>query len=120
MVAWFEIPVTNMERAVRFYREVLDVTINIQNMHGLEMGWFLSGDGSGEPLGSLMKHESYVPSQEGVLIYLSTPDIEKALSKAEKAGGEIYMSKTMISEKYGYMGIFIDTEGNRIALHASS
>lgn len=119
MVAWFEIPVTDMERAGNFYREVLGITVSIQDINGLEMGWFMPEE-DGEPSGSLMKYESYIPSREGVLIYLSTPDIKTALSKVEKAGGKVEMPKTMISEKYGYMAVFIDTEGNRIALHSNS
>ncbi|WP_224491021.1 VOC family protein [Robertkochia flava] len=120
MVAWFEIPVTQMERAQQFYETVLEISINLYNINGLKMGWF-PGDGEGAPpSGALIQHESYIPSKEGVLIYFSCPDIEKALSKVEKAGGEIYQPKTMISDEYGFMGVFIDSEGNRVALHSSS
>jgi len=31
---------------------------------------------------------------------------------------KILVPKTQISEDYGYMAMFIDTEGNRIALHS--
>ncbi|MBL7473156.1 VOC family protein [Robertkochia sediminum] len=120
MIAWFEIPVNDMERACGFYREVLEIPVEIQDVNGLQMGWFMPAGGQGEPLGSLMKYESYVPSEKGVLIYLSSPDIEKALSKVEKAGGKVMVPKTMISENYGYMGVFMDSEGNRIALHSNS
>ncbi|MCW8980376.1 MAG: VOC family protein, partial [Altibacter sp.] len=34
------------------------------------------------------------------------------------AGGKIYQKKTQISEEHGYMGAFIDSEGNRVALHS--
>ena len=120
MIAWFEIPVTDMERARKFYEEVLGVTIALHDINGLKMGWFPGAGNSEMPSGSLMQHESYVPSREGVLIYFYSDDIEKALSRVEKAGGEIYQPKTRISDEYGFMGVFIDSEGNRIALHSPS
>lgn len=120
MIAWFEIPVLDMERACAFYRNVLEIPVEIRDVNGLQMGWFMPADGQGDPLGALMKYESYVPSEQGVLIYLDSPDIKKALSKVEKAGGKVVVPKTMISEDYGYMGVFIDSEGNRIALHSNS
>lgn len=119
MVTWFEIPVKDMDRAKKFYEAVLEITITLHDFNGLKMGWFPEAGVEGVTSGSLILQESYVPSKEGVLIYFSSPDIEKALSRVEKAGGIIYQPKTMISEEYGYMGVFIDSEGNRIALHSA-
>ena len=119
MVAWFEIPVTDMNRAKEFYEGVLGIRISLHDINGLQMGWFPEAQNKGEASGSLMLHESYIPSKEGVLVYLRTDDIEAALSRVEKAGGSVYLPKTMISEEYGYMGVFIDSEGNRIALHSN-
>jgi predicted enzyme related to lactoylglutathione lyase len=56
---------------------------------------------------------------EGPLIYLNAnPDLQLVLDKIEKAGGKILVPKTQISPEYGYMAVFLDTEGNRIALHS--
>ena len=62
----------------------------------------------------------YKPSStEGPLIYLNgNPDVQLILDKIENAGGKILVPKTQISPEYGYMAIFLDTEGNRIALHS--
>ncbi len=62
----------------------------------------------------------YKPSgTDGVLLYLNAnPDVQLVLDKIEAAGGKIAMPKTEISPEYGFMAMFIDTEGNRIALHA--
>lgn len=120
MIAWFEIPVSDMDRAITFYTDVLGVKIHKQDINGLQMGWFMPADEQGPPLGSLMLHESYTPGTEGVLIYFSNPDISGTLEKVGKAGGSVFMPKTQISEEYGFMGVFIDSEGNRIALHSSS
>ncbi len=62
----------------------------------------------------------YKPSAtDGPLLYLNgNPDVNIALSRVEAAGGKILAPKTEISPGYGYMAVFIDTEGNRIALHS--
>ena len=40
MVGWFEIPVTDMNRAKRFYDTVFDISISLHDFGGLNMGWF--------------------------------------------------------------------------------
>ena len=64
--------------------------------------------------------DSHKPSAtDGPLIYLNAnPDVQHVLNKVEKAGGKILVPKTQISPEYGFMAVFIDTEGNRIALHS--
>jgi hypothetical protein len=55
---------------------------------------------------------------DGPLIYLNgNPDLQVILDRVEEAGGVVMIPKKEISPEYGYMGIFTDTEGNRIALH---
>lgn len=48
----------------------------------------------------------------------ANPDVQLVLDKVVAAGGKILVPKMEISPEYGYMGVFIDTEGNRIALHS--
>jgi uncharacterized protein len=121
VVGWFEIPVTDMPRAIRFYESVFGYTLHHQPMGELEMAWFpWSDEGQGAP-GSLVKHESaYKPSKEGTLVYFSSPtgDLLNELVKVEKAGGKIVQDKTLITEELGYMALIHDTEGNRVALHS--
>ena len=63
--------------------------------------------------------EFYQPSANGTMVYLNgNPDLQNVLDKVEAAGGSILVPKTEISPEYGYMGVFIDTEGNRIGLHS--
>ena len=55
---------------------------------------------------------------DGPLIYLNgNPDVQVFLDRVEAAGGKIVVPKMEISPEYGDMGVFLDTEGNRIALH---
>ena len=40
------------------------------------------------------------------------------MNRVEAAGGKIVQPKTQISPDIGFMALFIDCEGNRIALHS--
>jgi predicted enzyme related to lactoylglutathione lyase len=119
MVGWFEIPVTNMERAKTFYNTVFNVDIQLQDFGGVLMGWFPFVDGKKGASGSLIQNRGYIPDEKkGVLIYFSSVDVNDELSRVQRAGGNIIQPKTMISKDIGYMALFIDSEGNRIALHS--
>lgn len=117
-VAWFEVPVSNMERAKAFYEKVFDIEIQIVDLGGPVMGWFPHVGGAPGAMGSLMQYDSYVPSHEGTLVYFSCEDVDNELSRIEDAGGKIILQKKQISPEHGYMGVFEDSEGNRVALHS--
>ncbi|NRA94009.1 MAG: VOC family protein [Psychroserpens sp.] len=118
MVGWFEIPVHDMARAQKFYETVFDVQIAIHDFGGILMGWFPFDESKPGSTGTLIKQESYIPSQEGTLVYFNSQDVQKELNRVEEAGGIIYHPKTQISPEHGFMAVFIDTEGNRVALHS--
>jgi uncharacterized protein len=116
--AYFEIPVTDLDRAMRFYSSVFGCEFSREDIHGNEMALFpFNGNNSGIT-GALAKGESYKPSISGSLIYLSTVNIEDILEKVTSHGGEILFPKTAAGE-YGYVAEFKDLEGNRIALFES-
>ncbi len=120
MVGWFEIPVVDMDRAKKFYEEVFQIEIQVQDFGGTLMGWFPWDEGLHGCSGSLiLQPEWYIPNRkEGVLIYFSSDDVQNELNRVETAGGRILKPKTLISAEVGYMGLFHDSEGNRIALHS--
>jgi predicted enzyme related to lactoylglutathione lyase len=120
MISWFEIPVNDMDRAKTFYETVFEITIHVQDFGGTIMGWFPFEDNKLGAPGSLIQQQSYVPSQEGSLVYFSSDNVANQLGRIEKAGGKLIQDKTEISPEHGFMGVFIDTEGNRIALHSQS
>lgn len=119
MVGWFEIPVSDMDRAKTFYEAVFKVSIDIHDFGGMLMGWFPFSEGKEGAAGTLIKQETYIPSQEGTLVYFMSDNVQIELDRIERAGGQIYQPKTQISPEHGYMGVFIDTEGNRVALHST-
>jgi len=120
-VGWFEIPATNMDRAVKFYESVFDVKLSRNLLGPLEMAWFPDVENGMGASGSLVVNlKSYRPSQDGVLIYFTAQsgDLSNELGRVEKAGGKVLIPRTQISEEVGYMAVFTDTEGNRVALHS--
>jgi len=119
MIGWFEIPVNDMDRAKGFYDEVFNINIKAQDFGGTLMGWFPFADGKTGASGSLIKNKAYQPSDShGVLIYFSSNDVSNELDRVEAVGGKVVQPKTQISPDIGYMALFIDTEGNRMALHS--
>lgn len=118
-VGWFEIPVTNMERAIAFYEKVFACQLNRQQMQEVDMAWFPWDETQQGAGGTLVKQdEFYAPSQQGVLVYFSSEDVTKELDRVAAAGGMIQIPKTQITPEVGYMAVFTDSEGNRIALHS--
>lgn len=115
---YFEIPVTDLERAMKFYSSVFGCEFSRVNIHGNEMALFPFNGKTSGITGALAKGEIYKPSISGTLIYLSTEDIEKTLEKVKSEGGEILFPKSDAGE-YGYVAEFKDLEGNRIALFES-
>ena len=119
-VGWFEIPVKDMTRAIAFYEKVFDCSLNLQDMGDFKMAWFPweeNGKGAG---GSLVYHEQFyeISPKAGVLIYFSSQDCAIELAKVVEAGGTVQFEKRLIAPDIGYMGVFIDSEGNRIAIHS--
>lgn len=116
---WFEIPSTDFDRAVGFYETVMGATLRREKMgDGPTMAIFPYAEGGVG--GSVMEPSPHMlPSTDGVVIYLNAgPDLAGPLSRVEGAGGRITMPKTLICEEIGYMAHFIDSEGNRMALHS--
>jgi hypothetical protein len=120
VVGWFEIPVTNMERAMLFYETVFDFKLGRVQMGPLDMAGFPSVENSAGSPGSLVLSNDNKPSKEGVLIYFTafSGDVAIELGRVEKAGGKVLMPKTQITPDIGFMGVVLDTEGNRIAFHS--
>lgn len=117
-VGWFEIPTADMERAITFYETVFDCKLDQNKMGDFDMAWFPWDEEMKGAGGSLVQHEAYTPSQEGSLIYFSSEDVNIEISKVDEAGGSVLREKTEISPDIGFMALFVDTEGNRIALHS--
>ena len=114
---WFEIPVKDLGRAVKFYEKVFDVKLSLDEMGATKMAMFPFSQDVPGAAGSLVKGESCEPSHSGAVVYFSVEDIPETLLRINANGGKILAPKTDIGQ-YGCIAQFEDTEGNRLALHS--
>jgi len=118
-VFYFEIPVKDLDRAIRFYNEVFNFEFNKTTIDGNEMALFPFKEETLGVSGALVKGKIYKPTIEGVIVYFRSKNIEENLNLAEKNGGAIIYPKTSNGE-LGFVAEFKDSEGNRIALHQTN
>ncbi|MEO3677435.1 VOC family protein [Rheinheimera fenheensis] len=116
-VGWFEIAVTDLSRARHFYHQVLGVEFHLMEMPGCSMACFPFDHDKAGSSGALVQGEGYEPSQSGTLIYFEVESIDNALERISHAGGKVLQSKMSIGE-HGFIAIFTDSEGNKVALHS--
>ncbi len=117
-INWFEIPAAKLERAVKFYEQILATKLPIDSSFpGMPMAMLPYAEpGVG---GCLIEFAQARPHADGVRIYLNTgDDLRPILDRVESAGGQIIMPRTFIREDIGYIGMFSDSEGNIIGLHS--
>ena len=116
-ISMFEIPATDISRAIHFYQKILDINIEKMDIEGMQMG-ILPYEGQ-MTTGVLIPADGYKPSADGVNIYLNGGDnLQIILDKVEKNGGKIMTPKTAHADGSGYFAIFLDSEGNKMALHS--
>ena len=111
---YVEIPVNDMQRAIRFYETVFEIKLTTTIIDNIEMALFPFDEGKSGITGALAKGEIYKPTIDGVLIYLHTDDIDLRLERVIELGGEILYPKT--DNGIGFVAEFEDLEGNRIAV----
>jgi uncharacterized protein len=110
------------KRAKKFYETILDIEMIIR-ADGKEEAIFFPYDPSvkqatsGRVTGVLSKTNRNSPSSNGTLVYINaSPYIQNVLNKVEQAGGKIIVPKTEMNA--GYIAVIIDSEGNKVGLHA--
>lgn len=120
-VAWFEIPAVNLDRAKKFYESIFGIEMIDMDL-GDEFKMTLFPVEEGGVGGALCEHpDFYHPGYQGPLVYFNaSSDLQAVLDQVEPNGGKILEAKKQISDEYGYMAIFEDSEGNRVALHSMS
>lgn len=120
-ISWFEIPATDINRAQKFYEAVFEITMQPLDLGTTKMRMFPLDDPMEGVGGTIIDSGGHhKPSlTDGPLIYLNgNPDVQIFLDRVVKVGGKVLLPKTEISPEYGFMGMFEDSEGNRIALHS--
>jgi hypothetical protein len=116
---WVEIPVKDLERALKFYQQVFELEATEVTDDGTRKTTTLFG-GDGKAAGiSLNQTRNFEPADKGTLIYFDTTgeDLSEHLKRVEAAGGKIIESKTSMGAA-GWYATFLDTEGNCFALYS--
>lgn len=119
---WFEIPATDITRAQKFYESIFGIKMMpMPEMMEMKMTSFPAEMGNGKVSGALVQGQYHKPGMDGAVVYLNAnPSIDAVIGKIEQAGGKVIMPKMQISPEIGCMAFFVDTEGNRMALHAQN
>ncbi len=116
-IHWFEIFVSDLDRAVRFYQTVLDVELRRGQEDGRPMALFASAVEHGVG-GALVRQPGREPTDNGVIVYLDADGkLDASLARVERAGGRVVMPKTDIGPP-GFIALVRDTEGNLVGLHS--
>jgi len=117
MISWFEIPALDLQRSVSFFNHLYNVQLEIVESNDYAMAPLPFETGVG---GAIVMGQGSIPSETGVLIYLNaTDDMYVMLRRVEEGGGRVITEKTLINEDAGYFSLFIDSEGNKLALHSN-
>jgi predicted enzyme related to lactoylglutathione lyase len=120
-ISWFEIPTTDISRAQKFYEAIFGISMIPMDLPNMKMRMFPLDDMMTQVGGALVDSGGFhkASATDGPLIYLNAnPDVQNVLDKVVAAGGSILVPKTEISPDYGFMAVFLDIEGNRVALHS--
>ncbi len=108
-VTWWEIPVTDLDEAARFYPAVF--------------GWTVApfGDGylsithAGRMIGGLYR-TARPGVGDGVRLYVTVADLEEILDAAVAAGGSVVTPRTAVGDEMGWWAEIADPAGRRLGL----
>ncbi len=115
---YFEIPVTDMDRATAFYSAVLGITFERDRVDGYDMALFPHNPAAPGSSGALAKGDVYVPSVNGPIVYFAVKDIDAAIARAQSLGAQVLYAKKQVAPGL-HVAEIRDSEGNRMALMQS-
>lgn len=118
-VAWFDIYVSDMERAIAFYEVVLKLKLETMGdpTGETQMMSFPADLGVYGASGALVKSEHLKPGVGGTMVYFSAEDCSVEESRVAVAGGKVVRPKFSIGE-FGWAAVCEDTEGNLFGLNS--
>ncbi len=114
-VVWLDIPVVDLDRAVAFYRAVLDCDVAIETFGEMRFAIIAHDQGNG---GCLITNPDEVAADRGMLVYFNVDGrLQEAVGKVTELGGEITQPVHSLGP-HGFRAVVRDSEGNRLAIHA--
>jgi uncharacterized protein len=116
-VGWFDIHVSNLERAKKFYETVFDLKLQDLPIEWGKQSLFPFDPARPNISGALVEKTDLQPNANNTVVYFETEDCVNEEKRIEQAGGKVVQPKMHIGE-FGYISIFIDSEGNTLGLHS--
>lgn len=115
LITWFEIPAGDLQRARRFYGELLRTELKLEKMGLSTMAVFPHDSG----VGGCLTSDSSAPGAAGSVVYLKVEqNMDEVLNRVGALGGRIVLCKTALPGGTGFYAHILDTEGNRVGLHS--
>lgn len=117
-VVWFDLPVRDLDRACRFYEGVLAIACHRESFDGLEFAVLQHDQGNGGCLVPAGSDTGSPTDTAGPLLYMNVAGrIRDAVKRTSQLGGRVTQDVHAIGP-HGFRALIIDSEGNRLALHA--
>lgn len=116
-VGWFDISVSNLARAKKFYEAVFSIQLVDFPIEWGKQSAFPSDYEGLNISGALVEKEAMVANGNNTIVYFVSEDCVTEEARVEQAGGNIIKPKMSIGE-FGFVSIIMDTEGNTIGLHS--
>ena len=119
-IHWFEIPVTDIDRAQRFYEAMLGAPLRREAMGAQTLAVLPYAEpGVGGAL--LAGPQAPLPGAGGSIFYLAAePSLDAALARALAAGAQLLVPRVDLPDGMGAFVHLRDPDGNRIGLHAQA
>jgi predicted enzyme related to lactoylglutathione lyase len=115
-VVWFDIPVSDLDRAAKFYAAILGVGVKKESSGDCSFCVIDHKEGNG---GCLVQNHTEIAAG-GILLYLNADGrIRDAVDKVVPHGGTVLQPIQSIGP-HGFRAIVLDSEGNRVALHSNT
>lgn len=116
---WFEIPVRDLDRAQAAYEQLLGRPMRRESMGPTSLAVFPYDPMQGSGGCLIAGPDITEPSRSGTLVFLNAePSLDAAVGRAEVLGLQIEVPRVDLPGDMGAYAVFIDTEGNRVGLHA--
>lgn len=116
-VCWFDILVSNLERAKEFYETVFKLKLVDLPIEFGKQSTFPFSENGPNATGALVEKESMAPGGNNTIVYFASEDCTTEESRVEAAGGIVIRPKMSIGE-FGFISLFTDLDGNTVGLYS--